>query len=502
VSEALAGLPPAPEPAKPRDAAVAIVFRRVGSGVELCWLRREATLFAGGFYAFPGGRVDAQDAQVPIDGVEGEAALFRAAAARELFEEVGILVAPGVERVLPEALAEMRQQLLKGAAPFHQLLARHGLRLDGRRFLEAGRWITPPFMPKRFDARFFLVEAPAGAEPDVSRAEATEGGWVSPAAALERWGEGRALLHPPNLYALQTLASFRGVPEAQAQLREPPNCPGHIATRLEFQRGIRVFPLETPTLPPARHTNCYVLGNGELLIVDPGAAEVRQYARLLALVEGLKAEGKRPKAIFLTHHHMDHIGGAVAVKERVGIPIWCHERTAERLPFPADELFKDGEVISLTGLPTMRFQVLHTPGHARGHLCLVDEVSKAAVVGDMVSGVSTIVIDPPDGDMGDYVAQLERLRKLPVGTIYPAHGPAIPDGPGKLQEYLRHRQQREQLVLAAVTPGSSLREIVARAYSDTPEILHPIAERSAQATLIKLVREGKLSRSEDRYSPA
>jgi endoribonuclease LACTB2 len=208
-------------------------------------------------------------------------------------------------------------------------------------------------------------------------------------------------------------------------------------------------------------------------------------------------------AVLLTHHHGDHIGGAQAVKERLGVPVWAHERTADRLPFKAERLLADGEVITLQGSPPMRFRVLHTPGHARGHLCLVDDASKAAIVGDMVAGIGTIVIDPPEGDMSDYLAQLKRLRDLPVGTLYPAHGPAIPDGPGKLSEYLLHREHRERMVLDALgVLGATLRELVPKAYADTPEFMHPVAERSAQAILIKLVREGKVHRSEDRYVPA
>jgi glyoxylase-like metal-dependent hydrolase (beta-lactamase superfamily II) len=206
--------------------------------------------------------------------------------------------------------------------------------------------------------------------------------------------------------------------------------------------------------------------------------------------------------VFLTHHHADHVGGALKVKERLKIPLWAHPRTAERLaPGAVDRLLEDGEMIELAGEPPMKLRVLHTPGHARGHLCLVDRASRAAIVGDMVAGIGTILIDPPEGDMGDYLAQLERLRDLPVSTLYPAHGPAIPDGPEKLDEYLKHRRARENLVLDAILPevGATLPEIVSTAYSDTPEVMHPVAERSALAILLKLLDEKRVSREEDRY---
>jgi glyoxylase-like metal-dependent hydrolase (beta-lactamase superfamily II)/8-oxo-dGTP pyrophosphatase MutT (NUDIX family) len=504
MSEALPGVPRAtPSAATPRDAAVAILIRRTPEGPELFWLKREKRLrFAGGFYAFPGGGVDPGDVAVPVMGAEGADAPLVVAAARELLEETGILVAAGAERLASSELSAMRRALIDETQTFQQLLAERGLRIQREDFREAGRWITPAFMPIRFDARFFLVEAPDYAQPEIWPGESSEGGWIRPKDALDQWAKGTALLHPPSLHALRVFDSFNTLERALEELRNPPYCSGHVPSRIEFQRGIHLFPLETATLPPATHTNAYVLGNGELLIVDPGSPEVRECARLLALISGFVAEGRRPKAVFLTHHHADHIGGALALKERLKIPLWCHERTADRLAHgAADRLLVDGEVVQLQGAPAMRFRVLHTPGHARGHLCLVDEATSAAIAGDMVAGVGTIVIDPPEGDMAEYIAQLARLRDLPVTTLYPAHGPAIPDGPRKLDEYILHRQQRERLVLEAVAQGAAtLREVVAHAYRDTAVAMHPVAERSAQAILIKLAREGKVARKDDRYS--
>jgi glyoxylase-like metal-dependent hydrolase (beta-lactamase superfamily II)/8-oxo-dGTP pyrophosphatase MutT (NUDIX family) len=506
MSERIPGMPvpAAAAPVKPRDAAAVVLYRGGPAGLEVFWLKREAALrFAGGYHAFPGGRVDAADARIKVAGAEGLEAALRAAAAREVFEETGVLVAEGAARVPGPELAAARRDLLDGRTPFQELLDRWGLALRAQDFLDAGRWITPPFMPVRFDARFFLVAAPKEAVAEIWPGELSEGGWVKPEDALKRWREGTALLHPPNLHVLQVMESFRGVEDALDRLRRPPHCPGHVAVRLEFQQGILVFPLETPTLPPATHTSCYVLGNGDLLIVDPGAGEAPEIDRLLELVAGLKAEGHRPLAVVVTHHHADHVGGVAAVSERLGIPVWCHELTAGRLPVRAGRLLRDGEEIVLQGAPPMRLRVLHTPGHARGHLCLVDETSRAAVVGDMVSGVSTIVIDPPEGDMTDYLRQLARLRDLPVGVIYPAHGPVIPDGPGKLTEYLLHREMREGKVLGAVPPeGTTLQELVPRAYDDVPEAVYPLAERSTLAILIKLEREGKVAQRDGRYYPA
>jgi glyoxylase-like metal-dependent hydrolase (beta-lactamase superfamily II) len=394
----------------------------------------------------------------------------------------------------------MRRELLEGRCTWAELLRRHGLALRAEDFQEAGRWVTPDFAPLRFDAHFFLVELPIGAQAEWWPGELSEAGWVRPAEALARWEVGTALLHPPNLHGLQVLGSFDSVEGVLARLRAPPHCPDFIAQRIEFQQGVLGFPLRTLTLPPATHTNAYVLGNGELLVVDPGAEDEAEVERLISLVEELAAEGRQPRAVLLTHHHVDHAGGALRVKERLGVPLWCHALTAERLEEGAERLLEDGEVVELAGNPVQRWRVLHTPGHARGHLCLVDERSRAAIVGDMVAGVGTIVIDPPEGDMAEYLRQLERLRDWPVTTLYPAHGPALPDGPGKLQEYLEHRAMREAQIVEAVTAeGATLAEVMERAYSETPPFLYPMAERSALAVLLKLEREGRVREQAGRY---
>ena len=161
-------------------------------------------------------------------------------------------------------------------------------------------------MPLRFDARFFLVEVPPGTRAEVWPGEAAEGSWVRPTDALTLWQEGRALLHPPNRHALNVLSRVRRTVDAVAWLASPTAAD----TRIEFQRGVRLVALRTPTLPPATHTNAWILGTGELLIVDPGASDPSEIERLTAHVRALAAEDCRPLAVVLTHHHLDHVGGA------------------------------------------------------------------------------------------------------------------------------------------------------------------------------------------------
>lgn len=261
-------------------------------------------------------------------------------------------------------------------------------------------------------------------------------------------------------------------------------------TLMQVAPGIRVLALRTPTLPPAAHTNVYLVGpeTGPVAVVDPGSPYGDQQA---ILDEEL---GKLGIArVLLTHHHGDHVGGATHLATTWNVPIAAHPATARRLAGRVEvtELLDDGDRVHDA-------TCLWTPGHADGHLCF--EIGGATIAGDMVAGLGTILIDPSEGDMALYLESLERLRKRPQHTLLPAHGPPIPDGHAKLTEYLVHRRMREQRIVDALATDGTLEDLVARAYADTPKVLWPLAGRSLLAHLVKLQREGRAREASGRWS--
>ena len=492
MSEAFPGLPEPPPPSAPRTASAVILWRDGPRGRELFWVKRGSALrFAGGFYAFPGGRLDDADREVEVPGAAGEAAALRACAARELFEETGVLLARGP--AVPAALREEgRRALLDGQLGFAGFLARHQLTVDGEALAEAGRWVTPVQFPVRYDAHVFLARLPEGEAAAVWPGELESGAWILAEDALLLWERGEVLLHPPNLWGVQCLAGA-APPACLDRLRAPPASEGFITRRIEFQRGLFLASLRTPTLFPATHTSSWLpdLGGGALAVVDPGSPWPEEQAFLERVLGDLAEDGLAPAEIWLTHAHADHVGGVAALRARHAVVLRAHPDAAARLPHEvgAVEPLADGELLA------GRWRVLHTPGHARGHVAFHDERTGALLTGDMISTLSTIVIDPPDGNMEDYLASLERLSALGPRTLYPAHGPPTQGAVAKLEEYLRHRREREAKVLSAAAGAGTLEQVTARAYADTPGFLHPVAARSCLASLEKLEREGRVTQS-------
>jgi len=249
---------------------------------------------------------------------------------------------------------------------------------------------------------------------------------------------------------------------------------------------IRAAALRTPTLPPATHTACYLVGPcegpGEVYVVDPASPYPDQQDALDQSLGDARVE-----AVALTHHHGDHVGGAEHLAARLGVPIVAHRETAARLPF-VTQTIDDGESIG-------HARALFTPGHAPGHLCFA--VGDALIAGDMVAGVGTILIDPAEGDMSVYLASLERMMGR-ARVLLPAHGPVITDADAKLREYVAHRMMREGRVVAALEAGRAKPDaLVALAYADTPRPLWPVAERSLLAHLAKLARDGRAKLDDD-----
>jgi ribonuclease/clavin/mitogillin len=268
---------------------------------------------------------------------------------------------------------------------------------------------------------------------------------------------------------------------------------------------VELFAARTPTLPPATHTVSYALGDREVVLVEPATPYEEERREWVAWARGLASRGRQVVAIVITHHHADHVGGAEFFERELGVEVWAHPETAARLPhLTITRHLADGETIALDGPSPRSLRVLHTPGHAPGHVCLHDEDAGTLVVGDMVASVGTILVGPEDGDMAEYLRQLRRLADRGARVALPAHGEPIETPTRLFEHYIGHRLMRERQVMGAVErqgeDGGDLDALVPLAYADTPRELWALARLSLEAHLVKLLREGRVQKKGRGYA--
>ena len=500
---------------EPRDASTVILARRGAEGAyEVLLTKRPETMrFMGGTYVFPGGALDEGDCSDALaersalgrdearerlgEDLQPDRALgLHVCALRELFEEVGVLVARKADgrMVDPAAVrsrwAPRQEELAHDPEAFCAFLTSEDLVLATDLLVRHGRLVTPEMSPVRFDARFFVVPHPDGQAVFADPVEVPEHTWVAPPEAIRRASEADLNIPIPTMSILQGLAEvpgFEQVTKGQVVRREV-----HAAALSPLVAHVLA---PNPGLATGAGTNTYIIGKGEVAIVDPAVPDPI-YIETLARTAGDRG---RPSLILITHMHPDHTGGVAALREQMRCEVAAWEG-ARGATFEIDRKLADGDVVQIGGA-TLR--VHYTPGHASHHVCfhLVEE--NALFAGDVVAGLGTVVIAPPDGNLADYMSTLERLREVGPERVYPGHGPMVADGVAKLTEYIDHRRDRERQVIEALQAGDDvIPAMVKRIYTDVPQALHPMAEMSVLAHLEMLVAEGRVRREDDRFTLA
>lgn len=529
------------EPAPLRPAATILLLRDGVNGLEvLMTCRSESASFAPGAYVFPGGALDAADQSPQARAASryrtdqhDEVLSYTTAAVREAFEELGVLLANQADGE-PVAASALHSLNRTHDGDLIAQLGSRGWTLALDRVWWFSHWIADRDLPRRFDARFFIARMPSDQQPSADGHEQFEPTWVIPAHALEQHERGKFEMIFPTIRTLRQLSRFSTAAQAIDHCRnqasvwtsspragllggrierfcedEPPYGElelvvpdGRPLHSLDWQHEQPVQLLKNLwrlTAPnPGRMTgpgtNCYIIGGpDEYLVVDPGPEDFAHVARIHAFV------GNKLKAIFCTHAHQDHVPGAAVLQSLTGAPTFGRPTGPDFAPewkWVPDRTLHDGDRITV-GNTTVR--AIHTPGHTEHHLCLLMEEDELLLTGDHILNGSTTVITPPDGNMRDYLASLERLRGERFDTILPAHGHVLGRAKLEIDRLVAHRLKRESKVFGALhaRPRGSLDDLVEVAYDDTPKVLWGAAKRSLLAHLLKLREDGRAEQSDD-----
>lgn len=470
--------------AKPRDSTSILITRNGSKGPEVLLAHRIPTLRAfADFWALPGGGIRGHDAEASVsvrgmDQLDGDWQAVYAAILRETAEEVGLAIGDGKTERVPMAL---RHAIIEDSKAWVEAVQRGVIPASTSGISHIGTRTTPPFSPLRFRNRFMHVHLNDGApEPELLDigSEFDELRWMHPADAVKIWKKGDMLTAPPIVTLLRDVADALeanndDIHAAMATMASEPKSGEH---RIELAPNIECVPLRTTTLPPATHTNCFILGEqgGERLIIDPAARTSEELAYLQRRIRGIEDDGGNIIATIFTHRHQDHIGDLSKIAEMYTAPIWATPETLTAVPVSKENrVLEEGEVITLNGPSgVMKWTVYVTPGHCPGHICLASD--RYLVSGDLAVMVGTILVPSSDGDMDAYIDSLQRMRALNPEILFPAHGPFTHRPEKLLDRYIKHRSGRHERVLEAVTSGLfSIEEIANHAYSDTPDA-HPM----------------------------
>jgi recombination protein RecT len=539
---------PQREPAPLRPAATVLLLRDGPQGIEVLMTRRSMTAsFAPGAYVFPGGGIDTADAQAHAMAQrrpkQSDLHLTQAIAAiRESFEELGILFARHADGRWAEN-SDIAQ--IDRKKPFSAQCQDQGLTLAADQVFVLAHWITDRDLPRRFDVPFLVARMPEGQTPVADESEQFEPVWVRPIDALTRHEAGQFFIIFPTIRTLERLKGFACVDDVlqACAINDEPlwtSCPragwlagnearymehetpfgelalvtpdGQIHHHLDWQtdqsvpllKNVQRLTAPNPGVMTGPGTNSYLVGdpNTGYIAIDPGPADDDHLQRLW------RAAGGQIKAIVCTHSHPDHSPGAAPLQALcphkppiLGLASKPTARANSR--FTPERELADGEKLVLQGTGaqgeiTHTLRVIHTPGHAANHLCLVLEEDGLLFSGDHVLNGSTTVIDPPDGHMGDYLDSLDKLAAAceagGIEFILPAHGHVLGFAHQAITQLKGHRLRREAKIAAAMQtlPQGSLQEWVEKAYDDVPSRLWPVAARSLQAH-VDHIREQTLS---------
>lgn len=532
----------------PRPAATLILLRQGAGGPEVLMLQRtQSAAFLGGAYVFPGGSLDPQDSALHgrVQGLSDSQASARlglasgglayyVAAMRECFEEAGILLlcdrrgAP-ISPARAAALAHKRKQ------SFATLLEEEDLFLPADALAYYGHWITAPGRSRRFDTRFFVALAPDGQQGSHDAGETVHDVWIRPQEALERGERGEIEIVFATQHTLRDLGRFALREEAFQYARGIPEIETNRACRAIGREGEKLFrradaayseihwsdPEETgqttydlapgapkqldrlvtrviapnPGAMTGPGTNSYLVGERELALVDPGPAVASHVEALLAEAKG------RIRWILCTHTHLDHSPAAAALKAATGAQLLGRAAPAgQDETFKPDFVLENGQRVDLGGGATLR--AIHTPGHASNHLCYLLEETRMLFTGDHVMQGSTVVINPPDGNMRAYLDSLELLLAEDLAILAPGHGYLIGAPHKEVRRLIAHRLAREAKVVSALEKlrDASLEDLLPLAYDDVPARMHRWAARSLTAHLEKLVAEGAVAADDGRFA--